>query len=816
MASFLNKRIKLKHYQHALSLVFAIHETNNNPRLLNNITLGMYAYDNLFDPKTTYETILDLLSAQEKNIPNYRCDAKNVWSVIGGLTVENSLQMADILNNYKIPQFIYGSFEDTIRDKPNLPFMYWMGPRESTHQMGLVQLLLHFKWTWIGLLVSDDDKGENFARKLIPLFAQNSICLAFWQRNSASHYDLSNPSVERILKLMGTILSTDVTVIIVSMDTDLIFTVIFLLEKKIELLKSYFGKVWIMPPQWYLSISHRGELIGTNIFHGALSFSTHTYFVPEFQEFLHHFKYDSALMHFFCLFWQGAFKHCKHCREEKLDELPEIIFEIDMSGESYSIYNAVYAVSHALHGMHLTRQRAMWAKGNFDLLNIHPWQLHPFLKNIRFNNGAGQEVVFENGGFPTGYDIINWVTFPNHSFLKNKVGEISPSQTFSINEEAIEWHRTLKQVCICVAWLSTSPPFPGADMHSQTGEILLQCKEGSLTMFYCALGYLGFLSSISFTLAFLARKLPDAFNEDAALCVKCPEDQYPNENKDQCIPKTISFLSYQEPLGIVSTVSTISLSLITCFVMQTFLKNWDTPIVKANNQSLTCILLISILICYLATLLFLGKPEKVICLLQQPIFLIFFSVAVSCVLAKTIIVVLAFMSTKPASQMKKGLGKKLGSSVVVSCSLVQVCICIAWLSTSPPFPGADMHSQTGEILLQCKQGSLTMFNCALGYLGFLSSLSFTVAFLARKLPDAFNEGKFITFSMLVFCSVWISFIPAYLSTTGKNVVVVEIFAILASNTGLLACIFLPKCYVIIFRADLNSRMCLKEKRKHST
>ncbi|XP_060540836.1 vomeronasal type-2 receptor 26-like [Pantherophis guttatus] len=565
-----------------------------------------------------------------------------------------------------------------------------MAPKEDHQHIGVIQLLLHFKWTWIGIFVVDNNNGENFLQKMQPLVSENGICSSFIERLSEQIY------LEDYIKLDHTLSHISIHLMSSKTNAFLVYgeslammwlrVVMFLVDpesKETALLR----KVWIMTAQIDFLLSGTQISLALQMFHGTISFSVHSTAVAGFKEFLQ------------------AINPLSDSRDGFLHNVWEQSFDC-----SFPKPELQKMQTHALQALYMLRFNKKKTKMDKepDLPHLKAWQNLPFSQ-------------------------CNDPCFPGYW------------------KKGIEGNQFCCYDCV-------------------------PCPEGKISK-----------------------------QNDMDDCFECSEDHYPNKEKNGCILKPVVFLNLEETLGIVLSSAALGFFFLTSWVLGTFIKYKDTPIVKANNQLLTYILLVSLLLCFLSSFFFLSQPGKVTCLLRQSIFGITFSVAISSVLAKTITVVVAFMATKPGSQMRRWVGKRLSLSTVLSCSLFQVCICILWLSTFPPFPELDMHSELHEMILQCNEGSAFFFYCVLGYMGILAIASFTVAFLSRKLPDSFNEAKFITFSMLAFCSVWISFFPAYLSMKGKAMVAVEVFSILASSAALLGCIFFPKCYIIVLQPDLNQR-----------
>ncbi|KAG6539399.1 type-2 vomeronasal receptor [Crotalus adamanteus] len=758
-----------------IHFISAVQNVDKESKLLHNLTLGYNIHDNCLNTLGTSDALLDMLSTGEANVPNYSCGKKdNLLTFLDGAANDISIQMSTLVGTYKVPQVRGRIVSEILSDKSQFPFFHHMLPKEGFHYPGIVQLLLYFRWTLIGLFASDIENGEHFMRTFTPVLVTNGICVVISQLFSMTgDTALSEDAISKWRQ---------VNVFVHFIEFVSLLPRILPFHLALERLPGPIeGKVWITTVLGEFPVRKRRlyqyiHSIWSFDFQAKKNpkdevFQTNLFVEPQFQE-----------QSFRCSFSKNLFsvKSRKRCTEITTLETQQKRNRIRITNK-HLVYTIVKTLAHALNAAYssTSKRRRKEGKDSLTASRLQAWQFHAYLEKNEFCNFSQEKLYLDqNGHVVADLNIMSVVVLPSDHPIKEQLGSFE-GQKLVINQNALSHLNLLNKSLPQSKCVENC--HPGFVKKAREGEPIccydcVPCPEGTIST-----------------------------QEDTQKCTKCPDDKYPNEDRVQCIPKVITFLLYEEYLGIILVSFVLLLFLTSGVVLIIFIKYLETPIVKANNRDLSYILLVCLLLCFLSPFLFLGQPRKATCLLRQMVFSITFSIAISSLLAKTIMVVFAFLATKPGNQVKRWLGKSLANSIIFSCSAVQIIICSIWLGVSSPFPDSDLHSQPGMIILQCNEGSVIMFYITLSYLGFLASICFMVAFLARKLPGAFNEAKLITFSMLVFCSVWLTFVPTYLSTKGKYMVAVQIFSILASSAGLLVCIFIPKCYIIILRPDLNTK-----------
>ncbi|XP_032635570.1 G-protein coupled receptor family C group 6 member A isoform X3 [Chelonoidis abingdonii] len=304
-------------------------------------------------------------------------------------------------------------------------------------------------------------------------------------------------------------------------------------------------------------------------------------------------------------------------------------------------------------------------------------------------------------------------------------------------------------------------------------------------------------------------------------CVNCPEDHYTNQtdmdycflcnnkthwspvNSTTCYKKTVEYLSWNDWFAILLIILS-GLGIVLIFAISTiFTRNLATPVVKASGGLTVCyVILLCHFFVFASTGFFIGEPREFKCKTRQAFFGISFALCISCILMKSLKILLAFSFDPKLQNFLKCLYKPV--PIVVTCTGIQVVICTFWVMFRSPFVEQNFFIRR-VIILECNEGSIVAFGVMLGYIAALAFICFIFAFKGRKLPENYNEAKFITFGMLIYFIAWITFIPVYTTTFGKYRPAVEITVILISNYGILCCTFLPKCYIILYKQETNTK-----------
>ncbi|KAM3924643.1 extracellular calcium-sensing receptor-like [Leptodactylus fuscus] len=775
------------------AMVYAIKEINAIESLLPNTSLGFHILDSCAHCSEALWGTFWTLSGGKHAILNYQCGKKIPPVIIGDAFSLPALTMATVLGTYMYPQVSYTASVPSLNNRLLYPSFFRTIPSDNRQAKALAALVAYMGWNWVGLLSLNEDYGIVGSQVLKEELQNLGVCLAYHET-----FGQATP-LNKLNYIANLVIQSSAKVVIIFSRDPFVHPLMALLLEKDDAKRIWLGtEAWSSSP--FLATKKFSKIMM-----GTLVLCLHKMDIPGFKEYELALRPSTSLPQdiFIENFWElvnnchwpnqntTAKNDTVWCTgEEKLTRFRSPKYEYDEFDfrVQYMVYNALFAVAHALHGLMCLSSHDQHGKCQIQKA-MASWQIVRALKEVNFKNPMGEEMYFDStGNPPTDYDVMNWHRNLDESITLVKVGRYnlreSQENDLSMNVTSIRWITGEQEIPYSMCSKSCPPGFRKAAQNGQPMCCFdcIPCSEGEISD-----------------------------HIDSSNCVACPKEMWPNKNNTVCIPKVVEFLAYGEPLGITLTATSIICSLITISILCVFIKYKDTAIVKANNRDITYLLLSCLSISFLCPLLFIGEPQKLTCRFRQGTFGVIFVLGVSCVLAKTVMVVIAFRATKPSSNMRSWMGPKVPASTISLCTSFQFFICVYWMIRCPSFPERNMKIKTEVIIFQCNECSDTLLWCMLGYMALLACVSFFIAFLARKLPDSFNEAKWITFSMLIFLSVWISFVPAYLSTQGKFMVAVEVFGILSSSAGIVGCIFIPKCYIILLRPDLNNRQNLLAK-----
>ncbi|XP_053479659.1 extracellular calcium-sensing receptor-like [Ictalurus furcatus] len=763
--------LNLREMKNIQTMVFAIEEINNRTDILPGISLGYKIYAACATVEMTTRASLSLVNG-EKNKTSVSCSkTETVQAIIGESSSTPTIAISATVGPLHIPVVSHAASCACLSDRRKYPSFFRTVPSDYFQSRALAKLVKYFGWTWVGALCSTNDYGMNGINEFINAAKKEGICVEY----SKTFY--KTDSREKILNIVEIIKASTSKVIVAFVA----YSDMGVLLKELAL-QNMTGFQWIGSESW-ISDLNPANVQWQHVLTGSLGFAIPKAEITGLGEFLTKLNPASDIPIYKEL-WETIFQ-CKLSTQENVEmkqlcksnesltQVQNLYTDVSDLRIANNVYKAVYAVAYALHSSYGCSKRD--SGQGADIVNE--------LKKIHFTTKAGEDVFFDENGDPAArYDVLNWQQSKDGKTMIVKVGfydaSLQTHRQLSFNNINISWALNNLQVPVSVC--SPSCP-PGTRKAVQKGRAIccfdcIPCAEGEI-------------SNIT----------------DSITCIKCPPELWSNDKKDTCVLKLVEFLSFEERMGIILVSFSLLGVSFTIIITVIFFKHKDTPIVRANNSELSFLLLFSLTLCFLCSITFIGWPSNWSCMLRHTAFGIIFVLCISCVLGKTVVVLMAFRATLPGTNVMKWFGPLQQRLSVLAFTLVQVIICVIWLNVSPPFPYKNMNYYKEKIILECSLGSAIGFWAVLGYIGFLAFLCFILAFLARKLPDNFNEAKFITFSMLIFCAVWITFIPAYVSSPGKFTVAVEIFAILASSFGLLFCIFLPKCYIIILKPEKNTK-----------
>lgn len=740
--------------------IFAVNQINSDPDLLRNVTLGLLAYDTCGWYTRALEESLEFVreSLNAKNNPVSCPDVlsspskkdRPLAGVVGAAASAVSIQVANLLRLFYVPQISYASTTPDLSDKTKYDFFMRTVPPDNYQARAMVDVVRALKWASVFTVSSKGVYGERGIREFTTGAKAANVCIAGSfkveddkQINNMFSEFFKHPEVRGIVLFCTDIDATKIL-------------------KGAQRRNAAGRFIWVASDYWG---TRKKTIDGLEKFaEGAISVSLTEANSSSFTDYFTSLKpgNHSMVNPWFDEFWESHF-HCslKPNSCSKNSSLKNANMRVD--DKVPFVIDAVYAFAHALNRIYKSLCPAQEGLCPEMVDNFDRKRLRDVLFNVSFTGITGPVTFDRNGNGPGRYDI--------YRLEGGKYQKVASWDDGLYNETKLYHSR-------------------------KNGTIpLSRCGAPCLAGYYKLYDFEG-------SCCWTCKECPENYYvKDETSCKSCKQGERPNTKRNGCesLPRRHVAKSWFVMVMVFAGLGILC----TIFVSTLFLINNDTPLVKASGRELTCALLFGLLSCYVFSFFLLAEPSVTICAIQRFGLGFSFCLCYAAILIRTNRIARIFeksgRSTKPPILIKPA------SQIAILAVFVSIDVAFASIGLAKWPPETVLAYPTNkDVLLICNIQNYDLI-FALTYNALIICLCTVYAFRTRKTPENFNEARYIGFAMYTTCIIWVAFLPVQFGVNKDYATITISINTTLNATTLLLCIFGPKVYILVFRPTRNLR-----------
>ncbi|XP_026492105.2 metabotropic glutamate receptor 2-like [Vanessa tameamea] len=771
------------------TMMYTLDIINHKLKLIPGVTIGAHVLDDCDRDTYGLEMAVDFIKGSISNIDDaeYACNAtamrKVISGVVGAASSVTSVQVANLLRLFKIPQVSFFSTSPELSNKARFEYFTRTIPSDLHQVRAMVEIVRKLGWSYVSIIYEESSYGIKAFEELEALLARNGICIAVKEKLVKDSGVADERAYDDIVQKLLTKPRARGAIIFGS-DQEVAGVM-----RAVERVNATGAFSWVGSDGW----SARALVSDGNerAVEGTISVQPQANDVKGFKEYFLGLNVKNNKRNpWFVEFWEDHFQ-CRYPGSPKtpyngqyarscsgLERLTDNNTEFERQLQFVS--DAVMAFAYSIRDMHVEvcggrhgLCDAMRPASGSDLLR--------YLRKVNFTGLSGDEFHFDvNGDGPARYNILHFKQVSRGVYHWVKVGQYLDGELqLHVNEIQFKWGERRPPESVCSA-------------ECELGQAK-QYVEGESCCWHC------------FNCTQYEIRSP--YVETA--CMVCPRGTLPDPTRTECQPIPEAYLRPDSAWAIgAMSFSSVGI-LLTAFVCGVWVRHSSTPVVRASGRELSYVLLAGILMCYLVTFALVFRPTDILCSIQRFGTGFCFTVVYAALLTKTNRISRIFNASKHSAKRPILISPSSQLAICTALVSIQVLIVVVWMIVAPA--RAMFHYPTREDnMLVCDSYVDASYMIAFFYPIVLIVVCTVYAVLTRKIPEAFNESKHIGFTMYTTCVIWLAFVPLYFGTASHVPLRITSMAVTISLSAsvTLVCLFSPKLYIILIRPERNVRQSI--------